>query len=377
MKVVIIANGFQEDYIINLLNSLAGKVDKLEFIGSSIYSPDKINADISFLNLRGEHNEDVSLFKKIRRIIKYYFRLIKFIFKTDAKIIHIQWLRFYITEGILFSLLCRLLRKKVFYTAHDVLPHMKDNKQNRIIFKCIYKIQNYLVVHTDFIKKRLINEFKIAPEKIFLVKHGVYNVIENSEITKFSARKHLGINNNDFVILFFGIITRYKGMDLLLSSFKKLESELSNVKLVIAGKVENEYKKEYESIIKENRTDNILRFMKYIYDDEVEYFFKSADVTVLPYLEASQSGVLFLSYAFGIPVIVPELGSFPDDILVGKTGYLFEPGNTESLYNTIKLFLSEWQLANDNSYKYIKDFAQTNYSWESTGKELAKLYRNY
>ncbi|MFO7657782.1 MAG: glycosyltransferase [Bacteroidales bacterium] len=374
MHIAIVANGFQEDYIVDLLNSIAGKAEKIDFIGSSFYPREKIDTRINILDFRGEHTEDVALWYKINRMLLYYSKLLRYIVGRNATVIHVQWLRFNFLEGVFFTLLARSLGIKVVYTAHDVLPHMKDNIYNRIVFYIIYHLQNQIIVHTEFIYNRLMKEFKVPDSKLSLVKHGVYQVKENKAVNKTLAKSSFGLKELDKVILFFGIITKYKGLDILLKAFQEFRKYKSDYYLVIAGHVAIEYKSNFEKIIVQYNNSNIIKQLQYIEDDEMEYLFKAADVIVLPYLEASQSGVLFMSYAYGRPVIAPKLGGFPHDIINQKTGLLFTPGDPDSLLETLKEFDILFPDFFAESEAFIKQYVNENYSWESSGKELIKTY---
>ena len=373
MHVSIIANGFQEDYILNLINNLHSKVDRLDFIGSSIYDGQKINKQVYFYNLRGSHNENSSTISKTVRIIRYYIRLLNYLHHSDAEIVHIQWVRFRILEGIFFALYTRyFIGKKVIYTAHDVLPHSNDGIYNKILFKIIYSVHNHLIVHTAYLKDRLIQEFNIKSAKVSVIPHGMYERIENHLITKTKAREHFKISSNSTVLLFFGIIAEYKGLDILLKSLNVINDK-KTFQILVAGRVSLEYKTKFEKLIKDNDCTNHVFFLRYIKDEEVEMCFKASDVTVLPYKEASQSGVLFMSYAYGIPVIAPNLGGFKHDIVPGKTGYLFQPNDHLSLADTLVKFKTEWD-GTDKANDYIKNFASVNYSWDNSCKQIAELY---
>ncbi|MFC1731939.1 glycosyltransferase family 4 protein [candidate division KSB1 bacterium] len=375
MYICIIANGFQVDYTTNLINSLPRYADKIDFIGSDLFPEDKINSTINFLNLRGDQSEDVSVYKKFIRVIKYYRKLFIYGIKYKPDVIHIQWLRFFVIDGMLFPILFKMFGHKVFYTAHDVLPHDKDNFILRITFKLIYKISNAIVVHTEFIKSRIVKEFNIKPDKILVVKHGVYQIKENKNIDQSIARNKLKINSKDLIILFFGRITKYKGLNLLLEAYKQLKKEYP-VKLIIAGKPSDSYKKELSNLIEKYQDGTILFNIGFIEEDDMEILFKSADVTVLPYFEASQSGVLFMSYAFGIPVIGPDIGNFPNDIIDGKTGFVFNTGSIESIKEAIIRFHSHWHESNKNAREYIKEYAKKTYSWDNAGRELVQFYKS-
>lgn len=373
MKISIIANGFQEHYIYNLLESLVNEGLEIDFLGSDIYSKEKINGRINFINIRGAHDENVSVIKKMRRLVLYYIRISIYLLRSRAKIIHIQWYRFTFLEGIIISLWARVCGKKVFYTAHDVLPHGRTHFLNKILFWFIYRFQHIIIVHTEFIKSRLKREFGIKERKIYVVKHGVYEVIDNPSVQAGDARNHYDLNETDFVLLFFGYITSYKGLPLLLDAFHSAKTN-TDMKLIIAGKVADDYRSEMNKLEEKHNSADIRMILKFISDEEVDMLFKACNATVLPYLEASQSGVLFMSYAYGKPVIAPNLGGFPYDIESGKTGYLFEAGNVLSLKEQLIRLYGEWKDKKESDYDYIKKFASKNYSWQASARRLKQIY---
>ena len=373
MHITIIANNFQEEYIYNLINNLSLQVDRLDFIGSPLYNKEKINSNIKFYKFRHYYHDKESQVKKTYGIIDYYLKLIKYLFTSPSKIIHVQWLKFNFIEGVLIAILIKLLGKKVIYTAHNPLPHNTDGLYFRTLFKLIYKIQSQLIVHTSYIKDEISRQFGTNPQKIHVVPHGVYMKKMNPSVTKSTARDSLGLSKNAKVLLFFGYINEYKGFDVLVKAINLLD-ETAPLEIMVAGKVQNGYEKAFESILKEKKSGKYVLLTEYVSEEKLELCFKAADVTVLPYKEASQSGVLFMSYSFGVPVIAPYLGGFPSDIIPNKTGYLFEPKNPVSLSKTIMLFLEEWAAPSPERGNFITNFAYNNYSWTSSCKKLVDIY---
>ncbi len=376
LKTTVIANGFQEDYIVNLVNCLSEQGMEVDLIGSDIYEAYPINEKVRHYNIRGSHSENVSKFTKIARILRYYLKFIRYILISNSKIYHLQWLRFYIFEGLVLCWLLRLFGKNVYYTCHDVLPHSKETNYYRFIFKLIYKSQKTIIVHTEFIRQRLIIEFGIKPDKIKVVIHGVYKVNLSPQITLKSSRKELNIKDSEFVLLFFGKITKYKGIPHLLEAFKILEEKHHNLKLIIAGKVEAEYQIAFNNIANQITNKNITVITKYLTNSEVEQVYKASNLVVLPYLEASQSGVLFISYAYGLPVVAPNFGGFPYDIALGKTGILFEKENITDLAEKISQSIEIFGIDPEKHRKEIQDFATNNYSWSISAKQLFEVYSN-
>lgn len=378
MRVTIIANGFQEDYTVNLINALADEEGlKVDFIGSDIYLNYPINRRIHYHNLRGSHDEKAWRIEKVKRIFRYYLKLLHFIRHTDSKVYHIQWLRFYFIDGILLPTLLKLMGKIVIYTVHDVLPHSQETPKMRRFFKHIYRKMDHLVVHTGYIKLRLQNEFKIPENKISVVRHGVYSLQLSEDLTKESCRKAMELKEKDIVLLFFGYITQYKGLPLLIEAFNTLKPKHSNLKLLVAGKVSKDYQDSFEQIKAGISSNDIQITTKYLEDTEVEQHYKAADIVVLPYLEASQSGVMFISYAYGKPVIAPNFGGFPYDIELGKTGLLFEKQNTTDLAAQIEKAIVLFCPPAPSPHEYITHFAKENYSWRNSAMALHKIYQSY
>lgn len=374
MIISIIANGFQPDYIVNLVNGLSNHVTQVDLIGSDIYDHSVINSRVRFLNLRASHEEGASQFEKAKRIILYYVRLFKYALTVKSFVFHVQWLRFYFFDGVIVCWILRLLGKKVVYTAHDPFPHMKDTVINRFKFFLIYCSVNTIIVHTEFIKTQIVTKFKISSDKVFIVKHGVYQVRENLLINKNAARKNIGITADEQVLLFFGNITSYKGLDLLFEAFQMVKSYYPKLKLLVAGRVREDYEKQFNGLVAQLRSEELILKLGYIPTADVELVFKAADIIVLPYREASQSGVLFMSYCFGRPVIAPDFGNFPQDVLDNETGYIFKKCNAASLAQKIRCFLDGPLFNSADLECAIKRFASAEYSWEKIGFDLQKVY---
>jgi glycosyltransferase involved in cell wall biosynthesis len=376
VKIAIIANGFQVDYTLNLINALDKQEVRINFIGSNIYQVSKINGDIKFYNVRREDWTERNPFKKAGWVLHYFAWYFAYLVKEKRNIIHIQWLRFNFFDGIFFSLIARLLGHKVVYTAHDVIPHDNDTPLNRLLFRFIYHSQNFIIVHTNYIKTRIQKEFGIKPGKISVIHHGVYRLNYELKIDPESYKKDLGIQKDEYVVLFFGIITKYKGLDLLaeaLATVRK-KSDIA-VRLIIAGRIQNGFEPEMNYIKNNSFKEGVDYFLRFIEEEEIRKFFGSADLTELPYREASQSGVMFMSYAHGVLVVAPDLGGFPDDVVPGNTGLLFEAGNTESLSESILSAISTWGINNSGHKKEITNFAAEKYQLKESPAELLKVYK--
>jgi glycosyltransferase involved in cell wall biosynthesis len=104
--------------------------------------------------------------------------------------------------------------------------------------------------------------------------------------------------------------------------------------------------------------------MQFIPDNEMELYFKAADVLALPYKEIFQSGVLFLSYSFGLPVVATDVGSFREEIIEGQTGFLCKPGDPADLAKAIKTYFESDLYRNLPSRRQdLKEYVNANHSW--------------
>ena len=376
MKISIVANGFQEDYTLNLINALSKQDVIVDFIGSNIYDESLIDNRITFYNVRKEDTREKNPLRKALWVLRYFSWYAFYLVRERKITLHIQWLRFNFIDGIFFPLFARMMGHKVVYTAHDVLPHNVDNKRVRLLFKYIYRSQNSIVVHTNFNKNRILNEFGIRQEKISVVKHGVYHIPEDQRMDFASSKKKLGIGADEFVLLFFGIITEYKGLDLLAEALRLLKEKTDqNVRLIIAGRIQTGFEEQMTRMKEKQLGDEVIYMLRFIKNEEVNLLFGAADATVLPYREASQSGVMFMSFAHGVPVIAPNLGGFPDDVVEGEMGFLFETNDPESLYFTICKTISRFGRNNISDRKKIIQTTSDKYQWEESASVLTKIYR--
>jgi glycosyltransferase involved in cell wall biosynthesis len=156
-----------------------------------------------------------------------------------------------------------------------------------------------------------------------------------------AAEKKLGLKSGKKNILFFGLIRTYKGLDILLEAFGKLSEEYQ---LIIAGEPYGSFDK-YQKIIDSlpNR-QNVHTWLKYIKDSEVTDYFSAADIAVLPYRSATQSGISSVSYHFEVPMIVTDVGGLKETIGDRGTGIVAADGKPETIAAEIERYFSTPEL---------------------------------
>jgi glycosyltransferase involved in cell wall biosynthesis len=168
-------------------------------------------------------------------------------------------------------------------------------------------------------------------------------------------------------------------MEYLLRALVLCREKLAPLRLIIAGKIDQnakEYWEDMQGIInKYNLAECLVSKIGYIPDEDLEVYFKAADVLVLPYKYIFQSGVLFLSYNFGLPVIATDVGSLRDFIVEGKTGFVCMPEDPEDLAKKIAQYYASDLYRNlESSRVEIINLSKEKYSWERIGEKTRAVY---
>jgi glycosyltransferase involved in cell wall biosynthesis len=270
--------------------------------------------------------------------------------------------------GPALGTILRLAKKnkstRVVCIADNVIPHEK-RPGDTAFTKYFLKACNAFVTMSEKVLGDLRKFEKTKPAQ--LVQHPLYDNFGEA-IPKDVARKHLGLHVDEKIILFFGFIRNYKGLDLLLNAMKDESIKKENIKLLIAGEF-YEDAAPYLKIIQENKLEEqvILR-TNFIPDSEVKYYLCAADCVVQPYRNATQSGVTPLAYHFEKPMIVTNVGGLPSLVPHQKVGLVCEP-EPSSIANAINSFYS---LGENYFIPHLRNEKQK-YSWSNMTKAIREL----
>ncbi len=386
MEVSILNGAGQSDYLYGLVSGLATtKLDKIRILDIDLAEPFFEKMDkVHFQSVYKYQKKGTSRLKKATNILNFYFLQSKHLLATKPRIIHFQWLdRFFFTDRILLPVIARLRGHKVILTVHNVNAGQRDKKDsfyNRFTLHMLYNLCNHLIVHTVKSKNELVEEFNVKPGKISVIKHGMNNMVSTKGFSQEVSRTDLEIGHSKKVILFFGNIDFYKGLDILIESLNYLSANLKEeINLLIAG---NSKSKDYLRLIKEQIENSALKkqiiaHIQFIQDQDIEKYFMAADCIILPYREIYQSGVLFLAYNFGLPALATKVGNFENDIIPGKTGFLIREIEVISMAECISAyFKSPLYLNLTVNRNNIREWAYSQFSWELIGQETYNLYQN-
>jgi len=226
--------------------------------------------------------------------------------------------------GPCFGTILRIAKKnkhsRVVCIADNVIPHEKRIGDNVFTKYFIKPVDAFITMSEKVLSDlRLFTSSKPAK----FIPHPLYDNF-GEKISKAAAREHLKIDQQEKIILFFGFIRKYKGLDILLDAMKLLQQP-SSPKLLIAGEFYDDRKVYDEQIKQLGIEDSLILQTAFIPNSEVKYYLCAADVVIQPYRNATQSGVTPLAYHFEVPMIVTNVGGLPALVPDGKVGLVAEP----------------------------------------------------
>ena len=257
---------------------------------------------------------------------------------------------------------------KITCIADNVIPH-EHRPGDKAFTKYFLKSCDGFIAMSDKVLADLRQFDRKKPVK--LVAHPLYDNF-GEPVSKMDARKELGISESEFVILFFGFIRKYKGLDILLDAMKALSEnpkpEYRNSKVLIAGEFYENEKPYLDQIERLGIGDNVILRTDFIPDSQVKYYLCGADVLVQPYRSATQSGVTPLAYYFEKPMIVTNVGGLPSLVPHEKTGLVAEP-NAQSLASAIQRF---YQLGENYFLPHLRSEKQK-FTWSNLANAVMEL----
>jgi D-inositol-3-phosphate glycosyltransferase len=384
MHVALLTGGWDKPYALGMGCALSEQGIALDFIGSDEVDGPQLRQRprLRFLNLRGDQSPNATRWRKVQRIGRYYWRLLAYAFVAKPKIFHILWNnKFELFDRTFLMAFYRLLGKKILFTAHNVNTAKRDSADsfvNRLSLKIQYGLCQRIFVHTNKMKAEITREFGIRDGKVVVIPFGINNTLPDSGMDRETARKLLGLSTNRKTILFFGNIAPYKGLEHLVRAVAELSRSGADLCVLVAGKTKGapEY---WESVQREiaanGLNDRITLRTEYIPDAEVERYFKAADVLALPYVSIFQSGVLFLAYSFGLPVIAADVGSLKEEIVEGNTGFVFSHEKPSDLARKLQTYFeSDLYQHLEVRRQAIRDYANERYSWAKVGAITRQVY---
>ena len=331
--------------------------------------------------------EGLKFFHFYKNIFKSKYRLIngvKWVVGSIFSILHARFYSvrvfhfhvFYTNILVLFNLLLvKLLFGRVVLTVHDV-SSFANSSDSSMIAKIIYKFTDLILTHNEFSKSEIIKVNADLISRIYIVPHGNYTPFITIQDDKEKSRKQLGIPNDKKVLLFFGMIKKVKGLEILLNALKDVVKENPDVLLLIAGKPWEDNFSTYQEIIDENNLSKyVMLHTQFIPHADVEHYYCAADLVVLPYKKIYQSGVLVMTLSYGKPALVSDLPPLKEVVIDMETAFLFKTENTISLAEKLNLILSDAEKL-EKVRRSGEELINTKYDWKEIGRQTKQAYQS-
>ena len=267
-----------------------------------------------------------------------------------------------------FGTISRIAKKnsktRVMVICDNVIPHERKPGDNALT-KYFFRHADFFILLSEKVKADLLTLKPDARHKV--MPHPVYSNFGEA-ISKEEARKKLKLNDEK-LILFFGFIRDYKGLDSLLQAMAELKDKI-NVKLIVAGEFYTDKEKYLNLIDKLNIKEIIYLFTDFIPTSEVKYYFSATDAVILPYKDATQSGIVQIAMNFKKPVIATNVGGLGEVILNNKTGYIVDKENPSQLAEAVMKFYNE-----NREEEFIRNTEKEieKYSWQKFAEGIMEL----
>ena len=266
--------------------------------------------------------------------------------------------------GTILQLVRRNKHTKIICIADNIITHEKRTGDTAFTRYFLKACHGFITMSDKVLKDlRLFEKTKPA----VLVQHPLYDNF-GAKMDKGVARRHLGLKEDEKIVLFFGFIRKYKGLDLLLQAMADSRIRKQNIKLLIAGEFYEDEKQYLQIIEANNISGSVILRTNFIPDSEVKYYLCAGDAVIQPYRAATQSGVTPLAYHFEKPMVVTNVGGLPDLVPHQKAGLVCEPDPT-SIATAILQF---YQLGEDYFIPHLRTEKQK-YSWSVLVNTIMQL----
>lgn len=269
---------------------------------------------------------------RIRRYLAWYNPIswLHEAFFAKGDLLHAQWWSLPLSP--IYAVVClgfRLRRKPVLFTIHNVDSH-EPSRGYKIICRLLFKLGDHYIVHSASNRELLISEYGVEPKRVTQIPHGPLDFHVKEAVDRDQILREFGFSSEDQVLLLYGAIRSYKGVETALRALARVVQESPRCKLLIAGKPWENWDRYEQLISRLGIGDKVVAHLQYVPSGEVYKFFAAADMVLLPYTRfEAQSGVGATALSFRKPMIVSNVGGLPELVLDSK--YVVSPGDSTAL----------------------------------------------
>lgn len=261
----------------------------------------------------------------------------------DADLVILEWWTSSVAHMYLALQILNCGSKPILIEFHEVVDPFENSVgpirvYSRVMGRLIRRLADRYAVHSEHDRRLIASQYHIPEEQITVIPHGLYD--HYPVLDKEEAKKDL-LGEGLFIFLFFGLIRPYKGVIHLIHAYELLPASIRNSSLLLIVGEAWEDKTSINAASSSIVSDRIRFMNRYVSDDEVPRFFSAADLLILPYIRASQSGVAHIGISYGLPIVASEVGGIAES-LIGYEGTTFvPPGDEQELSSAMeKVFLA-------------------------------------
>jgi glycosyltransferase involved in cell wall biosynthesis len=339
-----------------LAASLAATGAEVELITSRfaygpVPAPDGYLREERFYNLAA-HVSDARLRRAVK-LAEHVPDMLRYRAGADAEVIHFQWLTVQHLDRWLLPR--RRPGRALLLTAHDVLPREARPGQ-RTAQQRLYDSFDAIVVHTEHGRRRLTEELGVDADRVHVIPHGVF-----AHLAEDQAEEPPGSDRP--IVLCFGLMRPYKGIDVLLDAWRGVEG----AELWIVGMPRMDVEP-----LRAKAPPGVRFVTRFVGDDELAAHFRAASLVVLPYREADQSGVLFTALAFGRPLLLSDVGGFPEMAATGAAR-IVPAGDPVALHDALVELLNDPSALREMASR-AEAAGSGEFSWERIAQRTRALY---
>lgn len=315
------------------------------------------------------------IFKLIEALINLSALTLRFLI-TPPDVIHVQYLpmlKWRLPLDLWFLKLCQQRGTRIVLTVHDLLPH-DTGEAYKQTFRNLYSIADRIICHSDNIKARLVAEFSVPEEKIFVIPHGPF-FYDIAAPASQGILRGFDLDPDQSMVLWQGIIFPYKGIDLLLDAWQHVEAATESVQLLIAGTGAPDLISQIREKIQTLNLHRVKLCPRFISSEELVSIYRAADIVVYPYRAITTSGALATGLALGKTIIASDLPVFRELLTDRSNALLVDPQDTDAFARAL-IELNQNPRLREQLAQKVRDMKFGDQSWRYIAEKTIHVYEN-
>jgi glycosyltransferase involved in cell wall biosynthesis len=346
------------------------------YLDTDCFSSRGIKVDPGMMDVVGKFNLP-RLPRRILKLLEALFNLVALTVRfliSCPDVIHVQFLPMFkwrVPLDLWFVEICQWRGAKIVLTVHDLLPHDTGEAYKRT-FDGLYRMVDAIICHSDHVEARLQAEFSVPGDKISVIPHGpfFYDIPPSGDG---DTLRSFELEADGALVLWQGIIFPYKGIDLLLRSWKQVEGDVGDAYLVIAGTGAPEFLDQIRAQVKDLDLKRVKMHFRFISTEELVALYRAASVVVYPYRAITTSGALATGLALGKAIVASDLPVFRELLTDGENALLVDPQNSAALAGALVEITQNEPLREQFAQK-VREMDFGDQSWLSIAKKTIQTY---